>query len=86
LEGVVAAQDEDLEDTLWAGVRALEESAATQERLAEKAASRGWTKSLERFQRSAAERRRQANALRIVVQQALDHPPQDSEAGDEAVH
>jgi two-component system chemotaxis response regulator CheB len=63
LAAVVAAQTESLERALWSGVRALDESAALTQRLAN--SSRGDLR--RRFEEKEQDHRRQADIIRSIL-------------------
>ncbi|MGI8588356.1 MAG: chemotaxis protein CheB [Chloroflexia bacterium] len=62
-ESMMAQHNESLEDTLWAALRALEESAALARRMARSSAERGHDRLRVQYEKKAAERERQANTL-----------------------
>ena len=64
LRTLMAAQDAGLEDSLWAGLRALEEREALTRRLIERSSGVGSDLMVDRLQRRADEASRQAEGLR----------------------
>lgn len=66
-EGIFQANDEDVERSLWAALRSLEESAALERRLANLADKRSRPHAYQRFAERAEERLRHAAILREVL-------------------
>ncbi len=66
-EGMFQANDEDVERSLWAALRSLEESAALERRLADMADKRTRPHAHKRFAERAEERMRHAAVLREVL-------------------
>ena len=66
-EGMFQANDEDVERSLWAALRSLEESAALERRLANLADKRSRPHAYQRFAERAEERLRHAAILREVL-------------------
>lgn len=67
-ESFLEEQDATIERTLWAAIRLLEERAALDESLAQKAAAEGETQTEWRFRGDAEQHRGKAAALRRVIE------------------
>jgi len=66
-ESLMAAQGERLEEALWTGLRALEESAAMQRRMADRAHSGGWNVMARKYENQADYAEEQAGVIRSVL-------------------
>ncbi len=78
------ANDEDVEGSLWAALRALEESAALEQRLAKLASDRQRTSAMKLFAEKAHSRKQHATVLREFLtgsKQRLSEA--DGEEGEE---
>lgn len=80
-------QSEAVHDALWVAVRALEEKAAMQERLAARAAPRGRAQSAAGYRERAARTRAQAEQVRALLHAEVgDGSPPGLPGGDEQLH
>ncbi|MGE5646305.1 MAG: chemotaxis protein CheB [Acidobacteriota bacterium] len=64
---LVEAQDEDVENAIWAALRALEESAVLSRKLEQDARGRNSARVAERFARKAGEQEKHASVLRRLL-------------------
>jgi two-component system chemotaxis response regulator CheB len=69
-ESLIAQQEESLENSLWAAVRALEETSELQRRVAQRLRPLAAGRQVERLERRAAQALRQAEAIRDVLERA----------------
>lgn len=66
-DGLLSAQGQRVEEALWAGLRALEETVAMQRRMAQRARRSGWARLVERYEARAQEAEQRAGQIRAVL-------------------
>jgi two-component system chemotaxis response regulator CheB len=77
-EGLMAAQTRALEEALWSGLRALEESSEMRRRMARRARSNGLGEIARRYEEDAAIADQRADAIRGVLTDGRAAAPYDS--------
>jgi two-component system chemotaxis response regulator CheB len=85
-EGLLASQSETLDAALWTALRALEESAALSQQLADRAQRRGNARLAERLADNALLASRRADVIRNVLLADRPEPPDSSEEHEPAEH
>ncbi len=83
-DGLVSEMDRDLEQSLWAAVRVMEEAAALRRRMAGVAKDARWNTLAPRYARQAAEIERSAASIRRVLQNGSPKPSAGQAAEPEA--
>lgn len=79
-ETLLERRSEEIENALWAAVRALEEQASLANRLCERAVGLGHGFSAERFRSRAGESQRQADVLRQAALRSLESAEEAAQA------
>ncbi len=77
-DSLLAEQEDALEEALWTGLRALEESAALSRRLAAQAEQRGFERAAVRFREQVASAEQHALVIRRVLLSRRETPPPES--------
>lgn len=72
-ESLIQAQDDDLENSLWAAVRSLEENGAMLAKLAEEAQAHKHAGVAQRFRERAQEKQRHADIIKSVLTNPREH-------------